>query len=378
MKIQNMKVIEIKPYPNNPRINDHAVNAVAESIKEFGFKVPIIIDADNVIVAGHTRLKAAERLELETVPVIIASDLTPDQIKAFRLADNKTGELAEIEMDMEGFGFDVPEVDFEGNTNDDDIPEEVEPVCKLGQIWKLGAHRIMCGDNTEKENVEKLMNGEKADMVFTDPPYGINLNTDFSSLSIAAKKKGGRYINGKKINIKPKNFIYKKVINDDKDYDPAIIFDNFGYCKEIFLWGADYYSERLKNKNKGTWFVWDKREGIESVEFSLSEFELCWSKNRHQRRIIRCRWFGFMGLENEDTKSRIHPTQKPIKLCIWFIEKYSKENNFIIDPFLGSGSTLIAAEKTNRICYGMEIDPHYCDVIIRRWEEYTGQKAELI
>ena len=214
------------------------------------------------------------------------------------------------------------------------------------------------------------MDGKKADMVFTDPPYGMSLNTDWSSAKPSSKfAKEKNVISGKK---------HRLVIGDNEDFVPILItsvFDNFSYCDEIFLWGADYYSELLINKNSGSWLVWDKRidESIDKMYGSC--FELCWSKNKHKREIIRVRWAGIFGTEQEFDHKRFHPTQKPIKLAEWFINKFSKKDDIIIDLFLGSGSTLIACEQTNRICYGMEIDPIYCDVIVKRWEEYTGQKA---
>ena len=207
------------------------------------------------------------------------------------------------------------------------------------------------------------MDGKKADMVFTDPPYGMRLNADFSDM-----KGIGR---GNK---------YKNVINDHRDYEPEHIFRDFDYCKEIFLWGADYYAEKLPNRNDGCFLVWDKTEcGIRTnstyeKQFG-SNFELCWSKAKHKRQVFPCLWKGIFGLSKEDVKKRLHPTQKPVRLLEMFINQFSKRDDVLIDLFLGSGSILIACEKTNRICYGMEIDEHYCDVIIDRWEKYTNKKA---
>jgi len=212
-------------------------------------------------------------------------------------------------------------------------------------------------------------------MVFTDPPYGMNLETNY------AKRGVETYWSKKPANKKDKEKILKRsnwkpVIGDDKPFDPAFIFDFFPNVSEMFLWGADYYAERIPDKNKGSWVVWDKRKGIEDVTFSLAEFELCWSKKRHAREIARVTWFGVMGLGKEDTRKRIHPTQKPVELVSWFFDKF--EGDSVVDMFAGSGTTLIACEKHNRNCYAMELDPHYCDVIIKRWEDFTGQKAELL
>ena len=187
MDVIEKKLKDIKPYEKNPRKNDSAVDAVANSIREFGFKVPVVIDKDGVIVCGHTRYKAAKKLGLKTVPCVIADDLTEEQIKAYRLADNKVSELAEwdfdllgdelkdiFDIDMSDFGFDLSEEEEETEVIEDEVPEEVEPVAKQGDIWQLGRHRLMCGDSTSVTDVEKLMDGNKADMVFTDPPYGID------------------------------------------------------------------------------------------------------------------------------------------------------------------------------------------------------------
>jgi DNA modification methylase len=156
------------------------------------------------------------------------------------------------------------------------------------------------------------------------------------------------------------------------------IFSNFGYCKEIFLFGADYYSDLIPNKNKGSWIVWDKRFGIEAIEWRTSEFELCWSKAKHHRKICRVKWFGAQGTEKEDIKKRIHPNQKPILMLKWFFDEFGKNCNIIYDAFIGSGSILISCEQTNRTCFGCEISPKYCDTVLTRWEKFTGKKAELI
>jgi site-specific DNA-methyltransferase (adenine-specific) len=380
---------EIKPYPNNPRNNDNAVEAVANSIKKFNFQNPIIVDSEGVIVAGHTRYKAAQKLGLQTVPCLVADDLNEEQINAFRLADNKVGELAtwdldtlkvELdnigEIDMSEFGFSLDGIGEEPQeVQEDDFDEEPpeEPKSKLGDIYQLGVHRLMCGDSTNAEQVAKLMDGAKADMVFTDPPYGMRLDTDYSSMVNRldfAKEKNVK--SGKK---------YDAVIGDNQDFKPELIetvTNNFNYCKEMFLWGADYYAELLKEKNKGSWFVWDKRLDDNADKMYGSCFELCWSKNKHKRDIARIKWAGIFGTEQEFDHKRHHPTQKPINLAMWFLERYSKTDNVIVDLYGGSGSTLIASERLNRKCYMMELDPKYVDVIIKRWEEYTGKKAVKI
>lgn len=385
MQIIEKSIESIIPYDKNPRFNDEAVKYVAESIKQFGFKVPIIIGQDNVIVAGHTRLKAAKELGYKTVPCIVADDLTPEQIKAFRLADNKVAEKAEwdfdllcdelddiLNIDMEAFGFDFEIEEEEQEVHEDDYEAELpkEPKAKYGDIYQLGNHRLMCGDSTDKQNIEKLMNGTKADMILSDPPYGMFLDTDFSD------------IKGHMKSISKKNHTqgnkYDKVIGDNEDFTPELIktfFDNFSYCKEMFLFGADYFAEIIPDKNDGSWIVWDKRKESQANAIG-SEFELCWSKAKHKRRMLRHDWFGFLSSENsQDARNRVHPTQKPITLLVDIINQWGKNCENIVDLYGGSGSTLIACEQLNRNCYMMELDPKYVDVIIDRWEKFTGQKA---
>jgi len=392
MEIVYKTLGELTPYENNPRHNDNAVEYVKNSIERFGFKVPMVIDKNNVIVAGHTRYKAALELDMAKVPCVVADDLTDDEIRAFRLADNKVAEFAEwdielrneelemISMDMEQFGFDMSEIsidDREVEEDDYDFSEEVETRCQLGDLWKLGNHRLICGDSTDVLVVDRLMDGVKADMVFTDPPYGMNLDTDFSGMQNHldfAKEKG--FTGGKKYEQGKVDEFYPEMID-------AIFQIN---ADEMFLWGADYFAELIPNKNNGSWIVWDKRaNGNDDIEEDYSSdkmygscFELCWSKKKHKRDIARVKWAGVFGKEQEFDHKRYHPTQKPTNLAGWFLKRYSSIGESVIDLFGGSGSTLIACEQLDRRCFMVELDPHYCDVIITRWENFTGEKAVKI
>ena len=239
-----------------------------------------------------------------------------------------------------------PEVD---NPKEDEVPEVGDSISKLGDVWELGEHKILCGDCTVEENLKLLMGGEKADMVFTDPPYGIGLDTAYAKTE------------------KVKGNTYKKIIGDDKDFDPTMFLNFFENTKEQFWWGFDYYSDKLPKG--GSLVVWDKKK--EGLDESIgSGFELCWSKVHHKRLIARFLWSGFTAKEKNET--RVHPTQKPIALIEWFINNWGEGLVNIVDPFLGSGSTLIACEKTNRKCYGMELDPHYIDVIVQRYIDFTN------
>ena len=397
LKVEYIPIDDITPYEKNAKIHtEEQIEQIKKSIEEFGMNDPIgIWGKDNIIIEGHGRLMACKELGFNEVPVIRLDDLTDEQRKAYTLIHNQTTmntgfdidilneELQNIELDMSDFGFELELDDLEDETEiiEDEVPEvPEEPKAKLGDIYQLGNHRLMCGDSTSITDIEKLLNENKIDMIYTDPPYGMNLDTDFSKMHSennhdfnASKKpsKGGNYDAGIVDEFEP------EMINT------IIALD----IKETFLWGADYFSELLPNKNKGSWIVWDKRmnENDELIKDDNpmdrgygSCFELCWSKNKHKRDIARIKWSGLFGMEKEDTKKRVHPTQKPHILANWFLNKYSDEENNILDLFGGSGSTLIACEQLNRKCYMMELDPHYIDVIIQRWENFTGKKAVKI
>ena len=392
MNITEMKPGDLKPYPANAKRHPpEQVRHIANSIGEFGFRQPIVVDRNNVVVIGHGRLLAANELGLETVPVVRADDLTEAQIKALRLADNKTNEsewdfteleqeLAELELefDMTDFGFDdiqteSTEDEQTAEEDDFDVYAPVEPKTKLGDIYQLGRHRLMCGDSTDINAVDRLMDGAKADMILSDPPYGMKLDTDFSTIKGSMKSLGRKnHTEGNK---------YERVIGDNDDFTPDLIntfFANFNYVKEMFLFGADYFAELLPDKNDGSWLVWDKRKESQADAIG-SEFELIWSRTKHKRRMLRHDWFGFLSSENgADARNRVHPTQKPVTLLVDLIKQWGEKANIIVDLFGGSGSTLIACEQLGRRCYMMELDPHYVDVIIARWENLTGQKAVLL
>jgi len=371
-----MLIENIKPYEKNAKKHPKKqIEAVAKSIKEFGFNQPIVLDKDNVIIVGHGRFEASKLLGLKDVPTITV-DLPEDKVKAYRLADNKLNEsewdmslaieelkdLSDEMFDLTGFDKDLI---LEPDEMDDEVPEvPEEPKSVLGDLYELGGHRVLCGDSTKIEDVERLMDGKKADMVLTDPPYGMNLDVTNSN-NLEGKGKGSW---------KAKNKNYTPVIGDDGDYDPTHLFEMFSDVKEIFLWGFDYFAEFIPNRKQGSVIVWDKRKGVEDMKLTFSEFELCWSREKHLREMVRITWSGLLGTEQEFDHKRHHPTQKPIELSKWFLDKYSQENWLVADLFLGSGSTLIASQKTGRVCYGMELDPKYVDVIVQRYVDYTGNE----
>jgi len=393
VQIKQVAVEKLIPYVKNSRTHSDAqVAQIAASIKEFGWTNPILVDGTSGIIAGHGRLLAARKLGQTEVPVIELAHMTESQKKAYVIADNQLAmnagwdtsmlalelsDLKEVGFSLDILGFDPKELDnllepeqVDGLTDEDAVPDvPVEPKTKLGDIYQLGNHRLMCGDSTSIDAVDKLMDGQKADMVFTDPPYGMFLNADYSDMD--SKFKGSK--GGNK---------YDQVIGDNNDFSPELIntvFACFDYCKEIFLWGADYYAEHLPNKNSGSWVVWDKRGDESADKMYGSTFELCWSKARHKRMMARVKWAGIFGMEKEHDKKRVHPTQKPVQLVAWFFDYFSlKDKVNVVDLYGGSGSTLIASEKVGKHAFVMELDPKYCDVIVKRWEDFTGKKAVLL
>lgn len=391
-----MSVSDLIPYEKNPRkIPDEAISDVCESYRQCGVIDPIEIDEENVILSGHTRRLAALKMGINEVDCLRVEGLTSEQKRKYRILANKTGEKSmwdfdllewELEdLDFEGydFGFDIPDMDVPTESVDTDEQEENlpdvpdEPKTKTGDIYQLGEHRLICGDSTDKDVIEKLMGDTSADVVFTDPPYGMNLDTDFSSMKNKldfAKDKG--FTGGKKYDQGKVDEFHPEMIQ------AALSLD----AREVFLFGADYFAELLPQKNDGSWIVWDKRaNGNDDIEEDYSSdkmygscFELCWSKKKHKRDIARVKWAGVFGTEQEFDHKRYHPTQKPTKLVAWFLERYSQEGDVVVDIFGGSGSTLIACEQCGRKCYTVEIDPKYCDVIVARWEQLTGRNAVLL
>ena len=382
-------VDKLIPYVNNAKQHsDSQVTKIASSIREFGFLNPVLIDASYNVIAGHGRILAAKKLQMDEVPCLFVEGLTDAQRKAYILADNRLSELGEWDMELvmgelaelDELGFDTELTGFDFQVepeiidDEDDIPEPpTEPKAKLGDLYQLGRHRLICGDSTDVNVIDRLMDGVKADCVLSDPPYGMNLDTDFSTIKGSMKSLGRKnHTEGNK---------YEKVIGDNEDFKPELIttfFANFDYVKEMFLFGADYFAEILPDKNKGSWLVWDKRKESQADAIG-SEFELIWSRNKHKRRMLRHDWFGFLSSENgADARNRVHPTQKPITLLVDILNQWGKDANIVVDLYGGSGSTLIACEQLNRKCYMCELDPRYIDVIIERWENLTGEKAVLI
>ncbi len=387
MDIKVQKTEDLIPYEKNPRHNEDAITAVAKSIEKFGFKVPIVVDASNVIVNGHTRLKAAKYLGLKEVPTIIADDLTPEQIKAFRLADNKVGEiatwdeellnaeldeLADLDFDMTEFGFGLPDIEGEEvEVIEDEFEEELpaEPISKLGDIYQLGRHRLMCGDSTNSLEVEKLMGNKKADLLITDPPY-----------NVAYEGKGKEALtikNDSKETNEFHSFLYEA-------FSAAI--NNMKLGSSFYVWYASSEVVNFHTALEEAGFlvkqelIWNKNSMVLSRQDYHWKHEPClygwasggshsWYSDRKQTTILNF---------DRPTVNKEHPTMKPVALFDYQIKNSSKQGDCILDLFGGSGTTLIACEQNEREAYLMELDPRYVDVIIARWEAFTGEVAVKI
>lgn len=386
MKVQNVSIDKIKPYENNPRDNEAGVDAVANSIDEFGWQQPIVVDKNNVIIVGHTRYLAAKKLGLKKIPVKVATGLTPEQVKAYRLADNKTGELTDwdndllndelsdiLDIDMGDFGFDLDLDNDDENeeAQEDDFDEEPpeNPNSKLGQIYQLGRHRLMCGDSTKPEDVKKLVGGVQCDLLLTDPPYNV---------AYEGKQKS------------------KMTIKNDRQEDGdfyKFLFDAFTAAKENMKQGAAFYiwyaSAEAANFNNAAndaglsvreELIWEKNNLVMGRQDYQWKHEPClygwaeggshaWYSDRKQTTVMHF---------DKPQRSDLHPTMKPIALFDYQIKNSTKSGDTVLDLFGGSGTTIMACEQNGRNACVMEYDPKYVDVIIKRWEEFTGEKAELI
>jgi len=372
MKSVLTKISAIKRNPNNPRIlKDDKFAKLTQSIKDFPQMLdirPIVVNDDMVVLGGNMRLKACKEAGLKEVPVIKVADLTEEQQREFIIKDNVgfgdwDWDLLANEWDadlLEDWGLDIDFAgadDNEGLTDEDDVPEVTEePVSKVGDIWLLGEHRVMCGDSTNADDVAQVLNNKKIDLLLTDPPYGIDYG---GMLKGKGDGKGGSDKNGWKSYDAP-DWDKTKPENGVLQYLCSI-------SKEQIIWGGNYFTDDLP-PTMG-WLIWDKGQR----GFSLADGEMAWTSFNNALRIKEYA----RALANREEKN--HPTQKPIVIMDWcfeYADRHSKNKpELIFDAYLGSGSTLIASENKNRKCYGMELDPKYVDVIIKRWQDYTGKKA---
>lgn len=394
MQIVYKKVNDLIPYINNSRTHsDEQVNQIVASINEFGFTNPLLIDEKDNIIAGHGRLLASKKLKMEEVPCIVLSDLTEAQKKAYIIADNKMAlnagwdeellkieleNLKELDFNLELTGFNVDELEDifqveeeqEVIEDDFDIEPPEEPKAKLGDIYQLGNHRLMCGDSTKVEDVEKLMNGNKADMVFTDPPYNANYS---SRVDINRRKPWGGILNDKMNYDEFDNFLIDlnstlySVLKENCSIYECIDWKHYSQVENVFKEAFNHKSTIIWNKNYfglGTYY----RTKYEMILFGCKGDKLnVWNGNHDEMDV----W----DEDREKVNNYVHPTQKPLTIPARAIKNSSNVNDNILDIFGGSGSTLIACEQLNRNCYMMELDPKYVDVIINGWEQFTGKKA---
>lgn len=419
MRLLQIPIAELNPYEFNPRQNDHAVDAVANSIKEFGWINPIIIDKNNTIVAGHTRLKAAKKLGMDVVPCLIAEDLTPEQIKAYRIVDNKTSEISDwdvellekelrelqdLEFDMEEFGFELLEdVDFVEEDELQDI-EEIEPKVNPGDIYQLGEHYLVCGDSTKPEPVDLVLNRYmegNIDLLLTDIPYNVEYT---------GKTKDALQIENDSLTRAQEIALFSGVLQIVNKYSepgcPFYIWHGhkqqgmlqdlcrtiLGEVRQILIWVKSTMAlGRSDCQWKHEQCVYGWKEGAAHYfvddRTQTTVFEDAPNINRMTKDQLKERIKELQTIIDDRTTvlhvdkpnaSIEHPTMKPIKLLAPLIRNSSRKGDVVFDPFGGSGSTLIACEQLGRRCLTIELDPKYCDVIINRWENLTGEKAELI
>lgn len=400
-QLVRMRLADITPYENNPRHNDNAVEAVKESIKQCEYIAPIIVDEDSVILAGHTRAKALAELGKTDADVMVVSGLTDEQKRKYRLLDNKTNELAswdidklEIELediDFDGFdfGFEVEEIESGTEVIEDDYePEDVETRCKLGDLWQLGDHRLICGDSTDVNVIDNLMNGEKADIVVTSPPY----NADHLDVPLSLERGGGtqkatqkKYLadNDKRTDDEYFEFLCANI--DILLANATEIFYNIGVAagsKTAITRLLNHYQNQFKEL---MYWVKDNPMPVitESVISSATELIICFGENG-SRAFNHFKDRMFHGVINghsaalSNEYADIHKATFPVYLPSEIIQRFTPKNGSVLDCFGGTGTTMIACEQLNRKCYMCELDERYCDVIIERWEKFTGQKAVLL
>jgi DNA modification methylase len=360
--MQRVPIGTIKNNPNNPRvIKDDKFKKLVQSIKdlpEMAEVRPVVVNTDMVVLGGNMRLKAMREAGWKDVPIQVV-DWDEDKQRQFIIKDNVSGGEWDWEMlanewdteELQEWGLDLPDFDnakeMEAEEDDYEIPDQVQTDIVLGDLFEIGPHRLLCGDSTDSDAVARLMDGQKADMVFTDPPYGI------------AYDNTQRWDGIEKQNGKGKRNKGEMILGDGEPFDPSFLLAEFSYCKEIFIWGMQYYPDKL---GRGGCIVWNRKTESQK-DVPHADFELCWSK-QERNKMAWITWGGFKSKEKGE--ERLHTTQKPIELAAWFLNNWGNTNDKVFDLFLGSGSTMVASHQLNRKCYGMELDPKYCQVIVDR------------
>jgi DNA modification methylase len=429
MQIEIRPLADIRPYPGNPRLNDDAVEAVAQSIREFGFRQPIVIDADGVIVCGHTRFKAAEKLRLDRVPVHVATDLTDAQIKAYRIADNRSSEIAEWNYDLlpielgelKGMDFDLSLLGFDdadlerllsaggtaGEVDPDDVPAQPdEATTRRGDLWILGRHRLLCGDSGSPADLDRLLGGAAIHMVNTDPPYNVKVEPR-SNNAIAAglssfqathhqkldveRHPGKAKPTGRKLRAKDRPLANDFVTDEQFDDLLAAWFGNIARVLTpggaFYIWGgyANCANYPPVLKATGLYFsqavIWIKEHPVLTRKDFMGNHEWCfygWREGAAHRFFGPANVPDTWSVKKVNPQSMVHLTEKPVELAARAIEYSSQPGENVLDLFGGSGSTLIACEQKGRRAFLMELDPLYADVIVKRWEQFTGGKAERV
>jgi DNA modification methylase len=416
----------IRPYENNPRLNDAAVDAVAKSIQEFGWRQPIVIDEDGVIVVGHTRYKAALKLGLETVPVHVAVGLSKAQLKAYRLADNQTAQLSDWDeaklpielMVLQEMGFDLDLTGFSGDellrllepptealTDPDDIPEPAdEAITQPGDIWVLGAHRLLCGDSAKPEDVDRLLDGATIQLVNTDPPYNVKVEPRSNNAIAAGLSSfaGTTHHQGLHVARHPEKSkrTTKKLRAKDRPLANDFVSDEefgrllnawFGNVTRVlepgrgfYIWGGyaniANYPAVLKAHDlyMSQTIIWDKQHPVLTRKDFMGAHEWCfygWKLGAAHQFFGPNNATDLWAVKKVNPQSMVHLTEKPVELAARALQYSSRPGENILDLFGGSGSTLIAAEQTGRRAFVIELDGLYCDVIVRRWEQYTGKQG---
>jgi len=431
MKIEMRKTTDIKPYDKNPRDNDAAVDAVAHSIREYGFRQPIVVDKGGVIIVGHTRLKAAQKLGMIEVPVHVATDMTPEQIKAYRIADNKVAELATWDMellpielselrgmdvDLALLGFSSEELEkilgatgTEGLTDPDAVPAPPdEATTRPGDLWILGNHRLLCGDSSKSEDVDRLLDGARIQLVNTDPPYNVQV-APRSNAAVAVARAGGKFVGSQgldvgvegvakasettQVKLRPRDRALANDFVSDEEF-ARLLRAWFGNVQRVldpgrayYIWGGYSniwnYPNALKDCELyfSQMIIWVKEHPVLTRKDFMGNHEWCfygWREGAaHYFNPEIKNATDVWSVKKINPQSMVHLTEKPVELAVRALTYSSKPGENVLDLFGGSGSTLIAAEKTGRKAFLMELDSLYCDVIVRRWEEFTGQKALL-
>jgi len=433
MEIQLVNIDEIRPYEGNPRVNDQAVDAVAASLREYGFRQPIVIDADGVIIVGHTRWKAAKKLGLAKVPVHLAKDLSPEKVKAYRIADNQTATLSEwnyellpielkdlqaADFNMSLLGFDQEELAKlldggvqDGLTDPDEVPAPPdEAVTRPGDLWILGNHRLLCGDSSKAEDVDRLLDGARIQLVNTDPPYNVQ-NAPRSAAAIAVAQAAGTLAGQQGMDIairehaggRPTASTQAKLRARDRAIEGDFLSDEefarlllawFGNIQRVlepgrsfYIWGGYSniwnYPNALKESELyfSQMIIWVKEHPVLTRKDFMGNHEWCfygWREGAAHKFFGPANVTDVCSVKKVNPQLMVHLTEKPVELAVRAMQYSSLQGENVLDLFGGSGSTLIAAEQTGRWAFLMEIDTLYCDVIVQRWEKFTGKKAERI